>query len=191
MATARKPTGKLFVICAPSGAGKTTITARLREHYGVRLWVSCTTRPPRPAERERGLYHFVSTDAFTKMRDEGAFLEWAKVYDYYYGTPRRGIKTWLATGRSVFLEVDVAGAKQVREQYPDAVLIFIMPPSLSALRRRLDARATESREVKERRLAAASKEIAQKDIFDHVVINDKVHTAAKKIMAIVKKHEAR
>lgn len=185
---ARPAVGSLFVITAPSGTGKTTISNYLRSHYGLRISVSYTTRPPRKTETEDQTYHFIDDETFLKMRDEGAFLEWAQVYGHYYGTPRAHVCERLDTGHSIFLEIDVAGAKQVKASYPDAILIFIMPPSMEELVARLDARDTETEEVKQIRLAAAEKEIAQKDFFDYVIINDHLNEAIAQIIEVVKKH---
>lgn len=178
--------GRLFVIAAPSGAGKTSIASRLAAEGLVDLSVSHTTRAPRGGEADGGAYFFVSEDEFARMRENGEFLECACVYGHWYGTSRAWVGERLAAGRHVLLEIDCQGAAQIRRLAPAAVLIFIAPPSLAALRERLRRRREDAPEVMARRLAAAEAEMAQRTKFDHVVVNDCLETAAAAAARIVR-----
>jgi guanylate kinase len=149
------------------------------------LSVSCTTRPPRPGEVEGRDYRFVSPEEFDRLVEEGAFLEWAEVYGHRYGTLMGPVTEGLARGKDVILEIDVQGAGRVRERMPDAVLIFLAPPSFEALVERIRRRHTEDEAGMARRLAAASWEMDQASWFDHVVINDQVDRAAAEVAAII------
>lgn len=157
----------------------------LEEHPELSLSVSVTTRAPRPGEREGVDYFFVSDDRFDELLDDGELLEWAEIYGHRSGTPRAPIRDLLATGRDVLLEIDVQGADWVRKRAPDAVLVFLRPPSLEELERRLRSRGTETEEKLERRLAKASAEMADSSWFDHVVVNDDVARAAQRVGAIL------
>jgi guanylate kinase len=170
--------GRLFVITAPSGAGKTTLRDYLlRTHPELYFSVSATTRQPRPNEVIHKDYHFLTPAQYDAHLRRGEFLEHAEVFGNYYGTLRAPIEERLAAGVDVLLDVDTKGARQVKEQMPDAVLIFIMPPSMGELERRLRARGTESEEVIQRRLREAAVEMAQRDLFDHRVVNDRLEDA--------------
>jgi guanylate kinase len=149
------------------------------------LSVSVTTRRPRPDERDGVEYFFVSEDDFDDLVERGELLEWAEIYGHRSGTPRAPIRAQLAAGRDVLLEIDVQGADWVRKRSPDAVLIFLRPPSIEELERRLRSRGTETEEKLRRRLATASAEIADADWFDHVVVNDDVDRATAHIGAIL------
>jgi guanylate kinase len=150
------------------------------------LSVSCTTRPPRPGEVDGRDYRFVGREEFDRLIDEGAFLEWARLYGQHRsGTPREPVRRELAAGRDVLLEIDVQGAAEVRRRVPDAVLVFLAPPSVDELGRRLRLRRTESEEDAARRLAAAASELEQADRFDHVVVNDEVDRAAAEVAGII------
>jgi guanylate kinase len=149
------------------------------------LSVSCTTRDPRPGEVDGGDYRFVSPQAFDELIEEGAFLEWAEIYGHRSGTLLAPVQLELDDGKHVILEIDVQGAAAVRRRMPDAVLIFLAPPSDQELERRLRARRTESESDLERRLAAARSEMNQQTWFDHVVVNDEVDRAAAQVAAII------
>lgn len=178
--------GHLFVIAAPSGAGKTTLTRMLlAADPTIRLSVSHTTRPPREGEVDGQSYHFVDIARFEKMRDEGDFLESAKVHGNYYGTSKRWIVGERAAGRDVLLEIDWQGARQVRAQFADAIGVFVLPPSVDELRRRLIGRGTDSDEVINRRVAAAEGEMTHVDEFDYVIINRELSCALADFQAIV------
>lgn len=184
MTTAASPTprGRLFVIAAPSGAGKTTLRDYLlTRHPDLYFSVSATTRQPRPGEVIHKDYHFMSVDEYNRHLANGDFLEHAEVFGNLYGTLRQPIEEALAAGRNVLLDVDTKGAKQVKEKMPDAVLIFIMPPSTEELERRLRSRKTDSEETIQRRLREAHIEMAQRHFFDHMIVNDDLATAQRQL----------
>ncbi len=169
---------KLFVIAAPSGAGKTTIVkALVARNPDLRFSISYTTRQKRRTEVDGVDYLFVDVDDFEKLRDEGELLEFAEVFDNFYATSRSQVEKHLAEGQDVILEIDWQGAQQVRESMPECVTIFILPPSLEELERRLRDRRTDSPEVIDRRLRDAMSDMAHWDEFDHVIINDKLEQA--------------
>jgi guanylate kinase len=179
--------GNLFIVAAPSGAGKTSLVrALLDADQAVKLSVSFTTRLPRVGEVEGRDYHFVSVDAFKAMRERGDFIESAEVHGNFYGTSRSWIAGKLDAGEDILLEIDWQGAAQVRSVLPAAIGIFILPPSMAALEERLRARAADSDEVISRRLAAAREEIAHVAEFDYVIINERFDEAARDLVSIVR-----
>ncbi len=174
--------GKLFVITAPSGAGKTTIRNYLLENNPELYFsVSATTRQPRPEEVIHKDYHFMTQEEYNNHLNNNNFLEHAEVFGNYYGTLKQPILERLENGISVLLDVDTKGAKQVKQKIPDAILIFIEPPSMEELERRLRSRGTESEEVICKRLREAGFEMAQRDFFDYRVVNDILEDARKEI----------
>ena len=178
--------GKLFVIAAPSGAGKTTLVKELvRRNPGLAFSVSYTTRPRRSGEVEGRDYYFVSEERFLRLREEGALLESANVFDNWYGTGRGEVEALLAAGRNVILEIDWQGARQVREAKPDAVSVFILPPSRAELERRLRARRTESDEAIARRLADALGDMSHWPEFDYVIVNDTLERSVPALESIL------
>lgn len=178
--------GRLLVISAPSGCGKTTLCEKLMaSRLGLVRSVSMTTRAPRDHEAAGRDYFFVTRREFLRRRGRGEFLEWANVYGDFYGTPRAFIETAIARGRDVLLSIDVQGARQVRKKFPGARLIFILPPSLAALRRRLLGRRTESAAVARRRLAWAKRELGEAGTYDYCVVNDRLPKALEHLKAIV------
>jgi guanylate kinase len=180
------PAGRLFVITGPSGVGKGTLIRRLLERMPeLELSVSATTRAPRAGERDGIDYHFMSEDEFDRMVREGRFLEHASYSGKRYGTPRSEVEPRLAAGRSVVLEIEVQGARQIREAMPDAVQVFIAPPSPAALRTRLENRGTDQPEAIARRLAAAEDELAARTEFGHVILNDDLELATEELVALV------
>lgn len=183
-------TSKLFVISGPSGAGKGTLVARVRKELpGLGLTVSATTRSPRPGEVDGVNYHFLTVEDFERRVAAGEFVEWANVFGNCYGTLVSEVESKLAAGTSLILEIDVQGALQVKERFPEAVLIFIKPPSDEILRERLIGRGTETPEVVEVRLATAQRELALADRYDEVLINDDLDEATTELVRIIKKHE--
>ncbi len=182
-----QPLGTLYIVTAPSGAGKTTLVhAVLEREPGLALSVSYTTRPPRPGEVDGRDYRFVSREEFLRLRDGGELLEWAEVHENYYGTSRTWIETQLQQDRDVLLEIDWQGARQVRRMFPHAVSIFILPPSLEALEARLRGRGTDSEATIARRLAAAREEMRHVEEFDYVIINDRLERAIDELTAVVR-----
>ena len=184
--------GNVFVVSAPSGAGKTSLVrALLVADPQVKLSISYTTRPPRPGEVDGMHYHFVSVEQFMEMLNRGEFLESAEVYGNYYGTSQRWIEEQLAAGTDILLEIDWQGAAQVRRLMPKAVSIFILPPSLEALRQRLTGRGQDSEAVIERRLAAAREDMSHVGEFDYVIINNDFETASRDLQAVVRAQRLR
>lgn len=178
--------GRLIVLSGPSGVGKTTVVDRLlQEVPGLVRSISATTRPRRAAERDGTDYFFLSPEEFERRRAAGAFLEWADVFDRRYGTPRAFVEGELSAGRSVILAIDVQGAAQVRRSFSPVLSIFLAPPGLEALRRRLDLRGADDPATIARRLAVASAEIARSAEYDHVVVNDDLDRAVADIRAIL------
>ncbi|HOI50883.1 MAG TPA: guanylate kinase [Azonexus sp.] len=179
--------GDLYIIAAPSGAGKTTLVRMLLEREpAIRLSISHTTRSPRAGEADGREYHFVAVDAFRAMIARDEFLEWAEVHGNFYGTSKQWIADQLAAGRDVLLEIDWQGAQQVRRLFPEAIGVFILPPSLDELTRRLTGRGTDAPDVIERRLAAAEAEMRHVGEFDYVIINDQLEQALDDLRAIVR-----
>jgi guanylate kinase len=178
--------GTLFIVSAPSGAGKTSLVAELLEgDPSLHLSISHTTRPRRPKEVAEVNYHFVDKATFEEMISAGAFLEHASVFGNYYGTSKAAVAEPLAAGRDVLLEIDWQGAALVRAVHPEAVSIFIVPPSPQALRERLQGRAQDDPEVIESRLAEAKTEMAHYHEFDYLVVNDHFAAAVEELRAIV------
>jgi guanylate kinase len=174
------------VVSGPSGVGKGTVVKRLLErHPELLASVSVTTRAPRHGERDGVDYRFVSDERFDEMVDRGELLEWAHVVGHRSGTPGEPVERALAEGRDVVLEIDVQGARQVRERVPDAVLIFLAPPSMEELERRLRSRGTEDEERLALRLATAREEMGERPRFDHVIVNDRVEEATSQVEAIL------
>lgn len=180
-------TGKLVVIAGPSGVGKGTIVRHIMENYpGFHLSVSATTRPPRPGEVDGKSYFFVTEEQFGELALAGNMLEWAQVHGKHsYGTPREPVEKALANGLNVLLEIDIQGAFQVNERFPEAMLIFINPPSFEELRARLDARGTESEQEKQIRLETARSELLQAPRFDYTVVNDEVARCAQEVVELI------
>lgn len=178
---------RLVVLAGPTAVGKGTVAAHIREHYPeVHLSVSATTRPPRPGEVDGTTYFFLSDEQFDRMVEAGQFLEWATVHNAYrYGTPRQPIDAAIAEGRSVLLEIDIQGARQVREAFPEARLVFLLPPTWDELVRRLTDRATESPEEQARRLETAKIELAAQEEFDASVVNTDVGDAAREVVELL------
>ncbi len=179
--------GRLFIISGPSGAGKSSLCAEiLAQCENLCLAVSCTTRDPRPGELDGREYHFLTKQVFEVQASEGAFLESANVHGNFYGTRQADVEATLGSGRDVLLEIDWQGAQQVAEKIPAAVRLFILPPSVEVLRQRLIARAQDSDEVIQRRVAAAESEMSHADEAHYCVINDDFETSLKQLLTIFK-----
>ncbi|MEV5380416.1 guanylate kinase [Streptosporangium nondiastaticum] len=182
---ARQP--RLTVLSGPSGVGKSTVVAHMRKaHPEVWLSVSATTRKPRPGEQDGVQYFFVDDEEFDKLIANGELLEWAEFAGNRYGTPRQAVLDRLEAGEPVLLEIDLQGARQVRETMPEAQLVFLAPPSWDELVRRLTGRGTESPEVIERRLAAAKVELAAESEFDVTLVNTSVEDVARELLALLR-----
>lgn len=178
--------GTVFVVSAPSGAGKTTLCRRLiAELDGIDFSVSFTTRPPRRGEQDGTDYHYVSREEFEKRIAADEFVEWAVVADQQYGTSARAIREAAAGGRDILLDLDTQGAENIRRTIADAILIFILPPGRSALRERLGKRGTDTAEDVERRLGLAADEVRKSPLYDFVVLNDDFETAYDELRSIV------
>lgn len=177
----------MLVLSSPSGAGKTTIARRLRDDdKGIEMSISHTTRPKRNGEKDGKDYHFVDREIFTRMRDQGEFLEWAVVFDNYYGTTLKPVEHALAAGRDVLFDVDWQGAQSLRDDSPDDVVtVFILPPSGKALERRLTERAQDAPEIVAARMRGASNEIQHWGEYDYVVINHDIDQALAAVRAIL------
>jgi guanylate kinase len=178
---------RLTVLAGPTAVGKGTVSAYIRDHFPeVKLSVSATTRPPRPGERDGVHYYFVSDAEFDRMIESGELLEWATVHNSYrYGTPRTPVEAALAAGNRVLLEIDLQGARSVRQAMPDALLVFLRPPSWEELVRRLTGRGTESAEEQARRLETARVELAAQNEFDARVVNADVESAAREVVDLM------
>ncbi len=178
---------KLFVVSAPSGSGKTTLCNKLlKDGLGLISSVSMTTRPPRPGEKDGIDYHFVSEKYFRTVIKQDGFLEFEENFGYLYGTPKKFIEENLNKGRSVLLSIDVKGAMNIRREYSGrSVLIFILPPSLNALKQRLCGRKSEDKSAVSARLKAARQEVLYKTRYDYVIVNDRLEDAYKKLKKII------
>ncbi len=184
--------GIVWVVSAPSGAGKTSLLrALLPADPQLRVSVSHTTRPPRPGEENGVNYHFVDRAAFESMAGAGAFLEHAEVFGNLYGTAEQTVRDGLAKGHDVVLEIDWQGARQVRQRFPQAVSIFIVPPGIPALRQRLSGRGQDSAEVIEQRMQAARREMSHFDEYDFLVVNDVFDHALADLQAIMRAERLR
>ncbi|QFU03350.1 Guanylate kinase [Halomonas sp. THAF5a] len=178
--------GTLFIVSAPSGAGKTSLVRELIESLdGIQVSVSHTTRERREGEVDGVNYHFVDVPTFEAMVEQGDFFEYARVFDNYYGTSRSAVQAMLAAGQDVILEIDWQGARQVRAQLPDAVSVFILPPSREELERRLAGRGTDEHAVIARRMRDAVDEMSHHDEYDYLVINDDFTTALRELQSLV------
>lgn len=181
-----KKNGILFIISAPSGSGKTTLCSRLIDSLvGLGRSISMTTRPPRPGERDGIDYIFIEKDEFLKRSKKNEFLEWAKVFDEYYGTSKKHVKHLLAKRQDVVLNIDVQGAMKIKRLRMRSVYVFIMPPSVSMLKERLVSRSTDSKKEIAKRLKLVKKEISYMPRYDYVVINNKLESALESLRSIV------
>ncbi|CAN5124799.1 guanylate kinase [soil metagenome] len=182
----RSPSGSIFMIVAPSGAGKSTlVNALLAQEPAIKLSISTTTRPPRPGEQDGREYFFTSAEDFVARSAAGEFLESAEVHGNYYGTSRMQIADQIKAGTDVLLEIDWQGAQQIKKQFPRAVGIFILPPSIEALEERLKKRGQDSPQVITRRMVAAGGEVAHAPEFEYVIINQEFATALAELTSIV------
>jgi len=178
--------GRLFIISAPSGAGKSTLCDALLEKYGDMLYsISHTTRRPRGNERDGVEYYFIDEKKFLEGIDKGKWAEWAIVHGNHYGTSAEFIDRKLGEGRDILLDIDVQGAEQIVKRYPDGITIFIMPPSLETIRERMAKRNTDTPDVIERRVQNAVQEMARKDRYRHIIVNDRLEDAVAELISLV------
>ena len=181
--------GTLFVVSAPSGAGKTTLVNAMRTRFpDLAYSVSHTTRPPRPGEVDGVDYFFIPVDEFRAGIESGLWAEWAEVHGNYYGTSARFLEETLAAGVDLLLDIDVQGACQIVRQFPRAVTIFILPPSLEVLRQRIESRGTDSPEVIALRMENARREMEHQDCYDYRIVNDRLEEAIAALAAVIEKH---
>jgi guanylate kinase len=182
----RQKKGILFIVSAPSGAGKSTICSGVMiADTNIRFAISHTTRAPRDGEDDGVDYHFTDLETFKRMADSGEFLEWAEVHGNYYGTSSKMLEAMLESGVDIFHDIDVQGAVQLREKLPDAVYIFILPPSIKALGERLSGRGTDSEDVIARRLDNARGEIESYSLYDYVILNDSLDEAVADFRSVI------
>jgi len=191
ISTPKRLNGNLFIMSAPSGAGKTTLCKALLERCPDIVYsVSFTTRPPRGTEKNGTDYFFIEKEAFEKKLEQNYWAEWANVHGHFYGTSREFLDNYLSKKRDILLDIDVQGTRQILEHYPNSVTIFIMPPSLEVLRVRLESRATDSAEVIEKRLQDAGKEIEQRHIYRHIIVNDRLKEAVDCLTSLVARYRS-
>jgi guanylate kinase len=189
MSSASNHSGLLIVLVGPSGVGKSTIARRLAERMDVKYIVSATTRGERTGDEDAKIYEYITREEFFKRLDADAFLEYAQVYGDYYGTPKHPALDYLAKGQDVLLEIDVQGALQIRYQYPNALLVFVLPPDSQTLLQRLTDRGRDSEDEIQKRFRAAKREVQMAKgsrVFDHMVINDTVDRAVEEIIKTIR-----
>lgn len=184
--------GRLIVVSGPSGAGKSTVVFKaINGRQDMCFSTSVTSRKPRPGEVDGREYFFIDPERFEQMVENDELLEHAVYVGNYYGTPRKFVEDKLAAGDSVFLDIEVQGARQVKAKMPDAVMIFLIPPSLDELKKRLESRGTETEESIRGRLARAREEYAEADFYDYIVVNDDIETAANELLSILTAEKCR
>lgn len=182
-------TGRLFIVCAPSGAGKSTLCSAMRREYDELTYsVSYTTRAPRQDERDGRDYFFISVEEFEQGISQGRWAEWAKVHNNYYGSSAQWIDEALRAGCHILMDIDIQGTRQMLQHFSHAITIFIMPPSMEALEKRLRTRGTDSPETIALRLDNAREEIAQKDLCKHVLVNDDLELATQQLSALMRRY---
>ncbi|MFP4193546.1 MAG: guanylate kinase [Desulfobacterales bacterium] len=189
MEKAQAKTGRLFILSAPSGTGKTTLCRRILSAFpDMKYSVSYTTRPPRNGEADGKDYHFISRQDFEQMIRENRWAEWAKVHENYYGTSADLLEKELYAGNDVLLDIDVNGARQIIRRFPESVPVFIMPPSMEELCRRLKKRDSDRPEVIEKRLRAAQEEMACRNEYRHVIVNDDLEETVEKLASLIEEY---
>lgn len=183
--------GHLFIVSAPSGAGKTTLCKAILNRYRDMLYsVSYTTRAPRPGEVNGVDYYFISKEKFIKDIENDKWAEWAQVHGNFYGTPAEFLNKSLSEGKDVLLDIDIQGTIQALDRYADTITFFILPPSLEILKKRLESRGTDSADTISVRLVSAKEEISKKNLYRHVIINDQLSSAVSELLSIIAKYRA-
>lgn len=186
-----KKKGIIFVISAPSGTGKSTICKSLFKRVSnLKFSVSCTTRKPRPGEKNGREYYFISEPEFKRRIKHKEFAEWARVHGGYYGTPKSYLEKSIRSGKDILLDIDVVGAMSIKKHFPEAVMIFIKPPTFTELKRRIMSRGTETPRSLRIRLSNAKKEMKYEKKYEHIIVNDKVAEAVKELEAVVNCHRS-
>lgn len=186
MSSTIKKRGSIFVVSAPSGAGKTTLCTKIMTQFPELAYsISHTTREPRANERDGIDYFFITVDDFKQRVEENLWAEWAEVHGNFYGTSLKFIEDKMAEGKHLLLDIDVQGAKQFKSTFPEATTIFIMPPSIEVLQQRLRQRRTDSDDIIEKRVANASDEISQSSFYEHIIVNDSLSRAEQQMAAII------
>ncbi len=183
--------GSLIVISGFSGVGKGTVVKRLVSDFGYELSISATTRAPREGEENGREYFFMSKSEFENLIDYGGFIEWTQYIENYYGTPKKFVEESLKEGKNIILEIEVMGAMKIKEQYPDALLIFISAPSIDSLRERLKGRGTEDDEVIFKRLKKATEESTDMDKYDYIVVNDDLEECVQTVNSVIRSYSCR
>lgn len=179
-------TGIMLILSGPSGSGKGTIVRELlKDCENIRLSVSATTRQPRPEDTDGVTYHFMDKAEFEKLIEENGLLEYAQYCGNYYGTPQKPVDIWLGEGKDVIFEIEIVGAGEIKSKRPEAISVFILPPSMAELENRLRGRGTESEEDVQKRLVRAKEEVAQANVYDYVIVNDTVENTVNKIKSII------
>lgn len=185
----RPKNGRLFIISAPSGAGKTTLCRALLNHFQDMIYsVSSTTRKPREGENDGTDYFFISREEFLKRIEKDQWAEWAVVHGNYYGTSADYLNSGLFSGKDILLDIDVQGTAQILKRYPESITIFIAPPSFEVLKERMTARGTDSEEIMEERLRNAKEELEQKDLYRHIIVNDNLEDAVSELISVVESY---
>jgi guanylate kinase len=186
-----RKSGRLLIISAPSGAGKSTLCKALLKRFGNIIFsISYTTRQPRPGEQDGVEYFFITKAEFEKGIKSGKWAEWAVVHENYYGTSTEYLDKELLSGKDILLEIDVQGARQILEKYPESITIFIMAPSFDELRNRLESRGADDPHVIERRMQNAKQEVAQKDLYRHIIVNDKLSRAQDEFLSLIERYRS-
>lgn len=183
--------GLLFVVSGPSGTGKGTVCNRLTEQLEITVSISMTTRKPRVGETEGESYYFVTKEAFKEMLEQGGLLEYAEVYGNYYGTPKTKVLEKLEEGKDVLLEIDIQGALNVKKAFPDCILIFLLPPSLEELERRIVARGTETEDAIRLRLGESVRELHSVYEYDYRIVNDELQDAVDSVASVIRSEHLR
>ena len=179
--------GKLFVISAPSGTGKSTVVRYLLEKLPLEMSVSCTTRNARPGEEDGKHYYFISTNEFKSRIEKGEFIEWVQVYENYYGTLKSSIDSAICDNKNVLLDIEVQGGSAIKELFPEAITIFLMPPNLNVLRQRLMDRKSENEQQIQIRMDNAQAEMKFKDRYDYSIMNDNLEETVEKVSELISK----